>query len=98
MAIFWRLALCIAPLAVTPVLALLIAEGYLDFGGGEKDLLLLFPWILWSLSYLIFSVILWIKRKSILISACYAAVGSMGLMILLWVGLYVFSVTQLGMK
>ena len=98
MAIFWRLTLCIAPLALTPVLALLIAEGYLDFGGGEKDLLLLFPWILWSLSYLIFSVILWIKRKSILISACYAAGGSMGLMILLWVGLYVLSVTQLGMK
>ena len=34
-----RLILSIVPLALTTPLGYLIAEGYLNFGGGEKDLL-----------------------------------------------------------
>jgi hypothetical protein len=32
-----RLFLSIAPLSMTPLWGYLIAEGYLNFGGGEKD-------------------------------------------------------------
>jgi len=39
----FRLILSIVPLALTPLLGFLIAEGYLNFGGGEKDLFLLVP-------------------------------------------------------
>ena len=37
----FRLILSIVPLALTPLLGFFIAEGYLNFGGGEKDLFLL---------------------------------------------------------
>ena len=86
------------PLALTPLVALLIAEGYLNFGGGEKDLLLLIPWILWSLFYAIIFIILWVKRKNMIKSIYFAAGGSTGLMILIWAGLFIFSVAQLGIK
>ena len=90
--------LCIIPLALTPPLAFLLAEGYLDFGGGEKDLLLLLPWTVWSLFYTFIFIILWVKRKNVIRSVYYAAGGSTGLMILIWIGLYIFSFAQLGIK
>lgn len=36
---FFRAGLCLLPLAMTPIWVYLIADGYLDFGGGEKDLI-----------------------------------------------------------
>ena len=78
--LFLRLILCLFPLLATPLLALLIAEGYLDFGGGEKDLLLLLPWILWSLAFLVFSAVFWRRRVPVgrgLLLATGAATGVM---------------------
>ena len=98
MATIWRLILCIIPLALTPLLALLIAEGHLNFGGGEKDLLLLIPWIIWSLIYAIIFIILWAKRKNLKNIVYLAAGGSTGMMILIWIGLYIFSIAELGIK
>ena len=98
MVALWRFLLGIVPLGLTPLLALLIAEGYLNFGGGEKDLLLLIPWIIWSLIYMIIYVVQWIKKAKIIKSIYFAAGGATGLMILLWVGLYIFSASQLGIK
>ena len=69
--LFLRLILCLFPLLATPLLALLIAEGYLDFGGGEKDLLLLLPWILWSLAFLVFSAVFWCRRvPGVIVKSC----------------------------
>ena len=98
MMVFWRFILCILPLGITPVLALLIAEGYLNFGGGEKDLLLLIPWILWSILYAIIYVAQWIKKAKTSKSIYFAAGGATGLMMLLWIGMYIFSASQLGIK
>ena len=47
MSVLTKLILCIIPLLMTPVWGYLIADGHLDFGGGEKDLLLLIPWMIW---------------------------------------------------
>lgn len=52
-----RFFLSVLLLALTPLLGFFIADGYLNCGGGEKDLLLFIPWILWSLLYLIFFLV-----------------------------------------
>ncbi len=88
----FRLILSIVPLALTPMLGFLIAEGYLNFGGGEKDLLLLIPWMVWSLVYFVLFLILWRRKFSIKKGCDYAAVGATGalaliyVVMLIWVG------------
>ena len=98
MGTFWRFIFCIVPLGITPLLAFLIAEGYLNFGGGEKDLLLLIPWILWSILYAIIYIVQWIKKAKTIKGIYLAAGGATGLLILLWIGIYIFSASQLGIK
>jgi hypothetical protein len=56
-----RLATALLPLAITPLLLFGIAEGYLNLGGGEKDLLLLLPWTLWSLVFAVAALTLWAR-------------------------------------
>ena len=98
MVALWRFLLGIAPLGLTPILAFLIAEGYLNFGGGEKDLLLLIPWILWAIIYSIIYVVQWIKKTNIIRGLYISAGGATGLTVLLWIGLYIFSAAQLGIR
>lgn len=57
-----RLISAMAPLAITPLLLFAIAEGYLSFGGGEKDLILLVPWTIWSLAFGVSALLLWARR------------------------------------
>ena len=80
------LGLCLGPLAVTPLLALLIAEGYLNFGGGEKDLLLVLPWILWSLVYGIVFAACWGRKLQLRRVLSYAAGGATVLVVGAWRG------------
>ncbi len=82
-----KLGLCLGPIAVTPLLVLLIAEGYLNFGGGEKDLLLVIPWILWSLVYGIAFAVCWARKLPLRRSLSYAAGGATCLVVLAWAGL-----------
>lgn len=46
MGILTRLVTALLPLALTPLLMFAIADGYLNFGSGEKDLFMLLPWML----------------------------------------------------
>lgn len=46
------------PLALTPLWLHLIASGRLDLGGGEKDLVWLVPWTVWSLVFAVGSLVL----------------------------------------
>jgi hypothetical protein len=85
-----RLSACLLPLALTPAWAYLIAESHLDFGGGEKDLLLLIPWLAWSLVYLAFSVVLWIRRRPIRKGILYSAGGATIVLILAWLVIFVW--------
>ncbi len=80
-----RLILSIAPLALTTPLGYLIAEGFLNFGGGEKDLLLLIPWMVWSVVYFVLFLIFWKRKFSILKGFGYAAGGATGALALIYV-------------
>ncbi|MFB3142004.1 MAG: hypothetical protein ACE1Z2_04255 [Acidobacteriota bacterium] len=80
----FRLILSIVPLALTPLLGFFIAEGYLNFGGAEKDLFLLIPWMVWSLVYFVLFLILWRRKFSITKGCDYAAVGATGALALIY--------------
>jgi len=47
---------------ITPGLFYILAEGWLDPGGGEKDILLAFPYFLWALIFFVVALALIIKR------------------------------------
>lgn len=85
-----RLGVSVLPLLLTPLWGYLIADGYLNFGGGEKDVLLLIPWLVWSTFYLVISVVCWVKRVSISRGLAYATVGAFALLTLAWLGLLVW--------
>lgn len=93
-----RLGICFLPLAITPVLGFLIADGYLNFGGGEKDLLILIPWLIWTLIYLLIFVISWIKRVSIKRGLTYSAGGATGVLGIIWLATYLWSSGLLGLS
>lgn len=93
-----RLFLSILPLAATPLLGFFIADGYLNFGGGEKDILLLIPWILWSLLYLIFFLASWWRKVSITRGLAYAVGGATGFLAFVYVILLVWFSGWLGVK
>ena len=50
------------PLLLTPVVFYALAEGWMNFGGGEKDILLAFPYFLWALLFFTTALVLIIKR------------------------------------
>lgn len=91
-----NLILCLLPMLLIPVLGYLISDGYLDFGCGEKDLLLLIPWIFWSFIYLAIFIVVWIKRKKLKVILVYAAGVSTGILALAWVVLFAWSNDLLG--
>lgn len=75
---------------LTPVWGYLIADGYLNFGGGEKDLFLLIPWITWAFIYFLIFVIAWIKRKTIKVIVLYSVGGASAILIFAWVVLFIW--------
>jgi hypothetical protein len=86
-----RIAICIFPLALTPLLAHLISDGYLNFGGGEKDLLLLIPWLIWSVIFLAVFIVTWIKKVSIITGILYSGAISTFALLLIWLILFILS-------
>jgi len=91
-----KLTLCLLPMLLTPIWGYLISDGYLNFGGGEKDLFLLIPWIVWSLIYLLIFIIAWIKRIKIKRILLYSVGGATGILALAWVVLFLWSNDILG--
>lgn len=51
------------PLLLTIVIFFMLMEGILNAGGGEKDILLTFPLLIWSLIFAISSIIFIIQGK-----------------------------------
>ena len=60
-----RVVIALGPLALVPVLAIVIANGHLDFGGGEADLVWMLVWFVWSVLFAISSFVLWRRGWSI---------------------------------
>ena len=90
--VFIKIIILIIPLLVTPLWAFLLAEGIINLGGGEKDLLVLIPYLFWSLLYLISGVIFWkhSMRRMIISSILYSLV----IMLTLWLALLVYSFSR----
>ena len=83
MRIALRLTMTVLPLLLTPVLGYLLAQGYINLGGGEKDILVLLPWMAWSLVFAISSWVLWRRGYSVVRSSWRSAlVGLAGLAVL----------------
>ena len=83
MRIALRLTMTVLPLLLTPVLGYLLAQGYINLGGGEKDILVLLPWMAWSLVFAVSSLVLWRRGYSVVRSLWRSAlVGLAGLAIL----------------
>ena len=59
---FLQAVLALIPLLLTPAVFYLLAEGMLDFGGGEKDIILTLPWLIWSVVFA-FSAFVFIYRR-----------------------------------
>jgi len=85
-----RLLLAFAPLLLTVAFTWLTMEAYLNFGSGEKDILLSIPLLLWSLVYLCASLVLWWLRTALRRSALLAAGWATGLVASAWVVLFTF--------
>jgi hypothetical protein len=78
----FRFALALLPLALTPALLSLLAEGHLSLGAGEKDLVVLFPWILWSFLFAVSSLVSWRRGRPVGPSTVRAAgVGLAGVVL-----------------
>lgn len=80
-----RLLLALLPLLATPVFGHLLAEGLLNLGGGDKDILMVIPWLAWSILHLGYSILFWIRRTPLWRSALLS--GLLGLFTLLAVAL-----------
>lgn len=77
-----RLVVALLPLALTPLLVELLASGRLALGGGEKDLVWVLPWLLWSLLFAGGSLVLWRRGRRVLrASLASALVGLTGVLL-----------------
>lgn len=76
-----RVIAALFPLALTPLLVQLIANGVLDLGGGEKDLVWVLPWFAWSLTFAISSFILWSRGWSLSRSSTRSALVGLGVIV-----------------
>ncbi|MEN8160073.1 MAG: hypothetical protein ABFS41_08385 [Myxococcota bacterium] len=82
-----RLLAAFLPLLLVPAFGFLIAEGHLDLGGGDKDIVWVFPYAAWSLLYALSSVVLWVRgwplsaaaRRSALVAVLGVLAGGVAL-------------------
>lgn len=95
---FFRAGLCLLPLAMTPVWVYLIADGYLNFGGGEKDLFLVIPWIVWSGIFLLISVAAWVRGLPWKRGLVWSAAAATAILVVAWTGLFLFASGLLGVR
>ncbi|MCB1908939.1 MAG: hypothetical protein KDH15_16355 [Rhodocyclaceae bacterium] len=86
-----QLLLAALPLAVVPALVFLLAEGWVDLGGGEKDILLAFPFALWSVIFFLVAAVLILRRWPPQRWLVHALLVSTGLLVILAALAYIAS-------
>jgi hypothetical protein len=89
-----RVFVLIVPLLTTPLIGFLIADGYLDFGAGEKDLYILIPWGIWSLFFIVSGSVLWRKKISFKVWVFKSLTYSVIITLVLWLCLLMYSVVS----
>ena len=71
------------PLIIFPILLFLTAEGLLDLGGGEKDIVIAIPMLGFTLFYLVSYIILIKKKKRVSIAVLLASTISFLLLVII---------------
>ena len=81
-----QLIVALGPLLLTPLLGFLLAEGVLNLGGGEKDIIWAFVWAAWSMLFAIASMVLiwrrWPMSRWVVRAGLVATGGLLGLWLL----------------
>ena len=95
---FFRAGICLFPLAVTPIWIFLIARGSLNFGGGEKDLFLVIPLLVWSALFLAIGVVAWVRGLSWTRGLAWSAAGATASLVVVGTGLLLFASGLLGVR
>jgi hypothetical protein len=80
-----HLPLAAIPLLVMPALIYATAEGWLNFGGGEKDLLLAIPYVLWATVFFVTGFVLIVNRWALRRWLRRSAILSIGTLFAAWV-------------
>jgi hypothetical protein len=80
-----QVLLATVPLLLTPALVYALAEGWLNLGGGEKDILLAFPWLIWSVVFALCSYVLIYRRWTVGRWLRRSALFATGLLGILWI-------------
>jgi len=88
MNVLFRLLLAVAPLLLTVLFGWLVMDGYLNFGGGEKDIFLLIPLLLWSFVYLCCYLVFWWRQCGLGRSVALSSVIATGFVVIAWVILF----------
>jgi hypothetical protein len=83
-----KLLLAFVPLLLTVIFAWLVMDGYLNFGGGEKEIILAVPLLIWSLVYLCCYLVLWWRRITLGRSIAVSSGLATGFVVIAWVVLF----------
>ncbi len=73
-----KLFLAVVPLLLTALFAWLVMDDRLSFGGGEKEIVLAVPLVIWSLAYLGCYGVLWWRRATVARSVAISSVLATG--------------------
>lgn len=83
-----RLLAGVAPLLLTALFAWLVMDSYLNFAGGEKDIFLAVPLLIWSLVYLCCYLVLGWRGSAIGRSVRVSAGWATALVVVVWLLLF----------
>jgi hypothetical protein len=86
-----KLGLCLLPLALVPLVFFSLAEGWVSFGGGEKDIILAFPFAVWAIIYTVAFAVMWVRSNSTKACVVRGAMAATIPLALGWVGLLIWS-------
>jgi len=75
------------PLVMFPLFYWLTSEGHLDFGGGEKDIILVVPLAVYSLIYLILYMVVLKFAFPLLKAFVFSILGALVLLVLIGMAL-----------
>jgi hypothetical protein len=84
LAVFW-------PYPLVALFFYATAGGYLNFGGGEKDIVLAAPLALLAVLYSISSIVLWRRGRPVARRMWESLLVALGLVLILWLGLAAWS-------
>src|SRR6266480_3656103 len=74
-----RIVTAFVPLLATPALSRAINNGTLNFGAGDKDIVLIIPCLLWSVGFATAALVYWRRHVRLSRSLVWAAVWATGI-------------------